>query len=292
VPDPISVLATRGSVVEARHVVHAVAFARDGTLVAVAGDSGIMTFLRSSAKPLQVLPLVRARPDLPDRSFAIACSSHLGLPEQLAAVRELLAAAPADEAELETGPEPSAIEHTCSGKHAGMLALCRARGWESQGYSAADHPCQQAMLSEIAAAVEVEVGSIPIAWDGCGLPTFGLSLEQAALLYGRLPDLEGGQRVVDAMRAHTDLLRGPIAADVKLIRALPGWVAKGGAEGLFCAVSPEGLGVALKVEDGAFRAILPALGAFLRRLGLEAGDLGSVRILNSHAMVVGALETC
>ena len=289
-PDPISVLATRGSVVEARHLVHAVAFARDGTLVAEAGDSRVMSFLRSSAKPLQVLPLVRARPDLPDRLVAIACSSHLAFPEQLDAVRELLAAAPADEDELETGPEPSVIAHTCSGKHAGMLALCRVHGWENRGYSAADHPCQRTMLSEVAAAAEVTEDSIPTALDGCGLPTYALSLEQAARLYGRLPDLDGGQRVMNAMCAHTDLLRGPIAADVRFIRTLPGWVAKGGAEGLFCAVSPEGLGIALKVVDGSFRAILPALADFLRRLGVETGDLGVVPISNSHGTVVGALE--
>ncbi len=289
-PDPISVLATRGSVVEARHAVHAVAVDRDGAVVAEAGDPALVTYLRSSAKPLQVLPLVRARPDLPDHLIAIACASHLGLPGQLAAVRELLALAPADEDELETGAEPSRIEHNCSGKHAGFLALCRSHGWESRGYSAADHPCQQEMLNEIAAAAEMNPGAIPTARDGCGVPTFAVPLERAARLFGRLPELDGGRRAMAAMRAHPDLLRGPVAADVVLIKTLPGWVAKGGAEGLFCAVSPDGVGVALKVEDGSFRAILPALAEFLARLGVEIDDYREVPLENSRGEVVGALR--
>lgn len=282
--DPISVVVTRGGVVEATHRVHAVAVT-EGSVVASAGDGGIVTFLRSSAKPIQVLPLVRARPDLDDGEIAIACASHLGRPEQLEAVRRLLAAAPAAEDELETGPSP--IDHTCSGKHAGFLALCRARGWESAGYRLPGHPLQQEMLSEVAAAAEVDPASIPTGIDGCGVVTFALPLDRCAHVFGRLPQLDGGARVVRALRARPSMLRGPVAADALAIGALDGWVAKGGAEGLFCAGSPDGLGVALKVEDGAFRAILPALAAFLARLGIEAGDLGGVTLDNSRGEAVG-----
>ncbi len=284
--DPISVVVTRGGVVEATHRVHAVAV-RDGVVVAAAGDAHILTFLRSSAKPFQALPLVRARPDLDDAEIAIACASHLARPEQLEAVRRLLAAAPAAEDELETGPEPSPIEHNCSGKHAGFLALCRARGWDSAGYRLPGHPLQQAMLAEVAAAAEVEPGSLPTATDGCGVVTFALPLDRCAHMFARLRALDGGQRVAGAMQAHPELLRGPVAADAVLIRAIAGWVAKGGAEGLFCACSPDGLGVALKVEDGAFRAIRPALAAFLRTLGVETGELGIVTVDNSRGEVVG-----
>ena len=282
--DPISVVVTRGGVVEATHRVHAVAVT-EGSVVASAGDGGIVTFLRSSAKPIQVLPLVRARPDLDDGEIAIACASHLGRPEQLEAVRRLLAAAPAAEDELETGP--SSIDHTCSGKHAGFLALCRARGWESAGYRLPGHPLQQEMLSEVAAAAEVDPASIPTGIDGCGVVTFALPLDRCAHVFGRLPQLDGGARVVRALRARPSMLRGPVAADALAIGALDGWVAKGGAEGLFCAGSPDGLGVALKVEDGAFRAILPALAAFLASLGIEAGDLGGVTLDNSRGEAVG-----
>ena len=104
---------------------------------------------------------------------------------------------------------------------------------------------------------------MPLAVDGCGVVTFAMTLERAAHAFTRLAALEGGDRVVRAMRAHPDLLRGPVAADALLIRALDGWVAKGGAEGLFCAASPDGLGIAVKVVDGAFRAITPALSRLL-----------------------------
>ena len=281
--------ATRDGVVEARHRVHAVAVA-DGRVVQEAGDPGLVSFLRSAAKPLQALPLVRARPDLADEEIAIACASHLARPEQLAAVRRLLAAAPADESELETGPEPTPLEHNCSGKHAGFLALCRARGWQSRGYRLPGHPCQRAMLAEVAAAAEVDPGGVPTAADGCGVVTFALPLEQMAHAFSRLPRLEGGTRVAAAMRANPDLVRGPHAADGLLMRRLPGWVAKGGAEGVLCACSPGGVGVALKVEDGAFRAIRPALAAFLQRFGHDLGDEAVVPVENSRGERVGDLR--
>ncbi len=206
-------------------------------------------------------------------------------------MRRLLAAAPAEERELECGPDPTPIEHNCSGKHAGMLALCRARGWPSEGYRLPGHPCQRAMLEEVAAAAGLDAAEIPIATDGCGVVTFALPLWRAAHAFARLPSLAGGERVLGAMRAHPELLRGPVAADAMLSRALPGWVAKGGAEGLLCAVGPERVGIALKVEDGAFRAIRPALAAFLRLLGLDSGTFGSVPVENSRGEPVGALRT-
>src|ERR687897_167373 len=130
--DPIRVSVRRGGVVEATHVVHAVAV-RDGAVVEQAGDAERVAFLRSSAKPFQTLPVVRARDDLTTEEIAIASASHLASPEQLAAVRSLLAKAPATEDELECGPEPTPPPPNCSGKHAGMLALCRTRGWASGG---------------------------------------------------------------------------------------------------------------------------------------------------------------
>ena len=288
--DPIQVEVTRGDVVEAVHTVHAVAV-RDGQIVAEAGDPRGITFLRSAAKPLQVLPLVRTRPGLADREIAIACASHGHRPEQLDAVRALLAAAPATEADLETGPEPTPLEHTCSGKHAGFLVLCRERGYETRGYRLATHPLQRELLAEVAGAVEVDPGSVPIAIDGCGVPTFALPLDRCAHAFARLPSLDGGSRVVAAIAACPDMLVGVISADAAFIRAFPGWAAKGGAEGLFCAGSPSGLGIALKVEDGAFRAIRPAVATFLHELGLDPGELGIVTVENSRGEPVGTVRT-
>jgi L-asparaginase II len=286
---PIVVEVVRGAVVEARHLAHAVAV-RDGAVVESAGDLSLVTYFRSCAKPIQVLPVLRARDDLTQEEIAIACASHLARAEQLAPVRSLLVKAPATEEDLECGPEPTRLEHNCSGKHAAMLALCRARGWPSEGYRLLDHPCQQAMLAEVAAAVEADARSIPTVADGCGVVTFGLALERMAHAFSRLHGLEGGEVVTRAMCAHPEHIRGPGAADTELMRLRPGWIAKGGAEGLLCASSPDGLGIALKVEDGANRAVRSALAAFLERLGVDPGPLGTVPVENSRGEVVGEIR--
>jgi L-asparaginase II len=206
------------------------------------------------------------------------------------AVRALLAAAPATEDELETGPAPTRIAHNCSGKHAGFLAACRAMGYASRGYRLPEHPLQAQLLQEVADAAGVRADGIPTAADGCGVPTFALPLDRCARAFGALPSLDGGPRVVAAMRAYPELLRGPVAADAMLIRTLKNWVGKGGAEGLFCACSGDGLTIALKVEDGSFRAILPALAWFLDGLGIDTGDLGIVKVENSRGDCVGVVR--
>ncbi len=261
--------------------------------MAARGDPELVTFMRSAAKPIQVLPAARARPDLDERDLAIASASHLADPVQLEAVRALLAKAPASEDDLECathGDPPSRLKHNCSGKHAAMLALARARGWPTEGYRLPDHPVQRAMLAEVARAAEVPESEIPTATDGCGVVTFALPLERMAYAFARLARLEAGQRVVRAMRAFPGLIRGPAAADTRLMRGLDGWVAKGGAEGLMCAASADGLGIALKVEDGNTRATGPALGAFLAELGESLPELAVEPLENSRGERVGEIS--
>ncbi|MDQ5820220.1 MAG: asparaginase [Actinomycetota bacterium] len=287
--EPILVEVRRGGTVEAVHRVHAVAV-RDGEIVEAAGDPELRTFLRSSAKPFQALPLIAARDDLDDRDLAIASASHLADPEQLAAVRALLAKAPATEDDLECGPDPTSLEHNCSGKHAGMLALCAARGWPKQGYRLPDHPVQQACLDVVAGAAEVDRDSIPTGTDGCGVVAFALTLERMAHMFARLSQLDHGARVAAAMRAYPELIRGPGAPDTELMRTHSGWTAKGGAEGLLCAAGPDGLGLALKVEDGGHRAVGPALAAFADRLGVPLRQLAVAPVENSRGEPVGDVQ--
>jgi L-asparaginase II len=236
---------------------------------------------------LQAVPVVRARPDLDDAEIAIACASHLARPEQLDAVRSLLAKARATEEDLECGPEPTRIEHNCSGKHAGFIALCRAEGWPVEGYRLSEHACQHAVRDEISVAAMMDPDGIATAVDGCGVVTFALPLARMAHAFSRLVLSQEATRIVEAMRAHPELIRGPGAADTELMRTQPGWIAKGGAEGLLCAASPDGLGIALKIEDGAARAVRSAAAAFLRRLAVEPGDLGVVPVTNSRGEIVG-----
>jgi L-asparaginase II len=282
---PIRVTARRGETVESVHRVHAVAV-KDGEVVASAGDPGFVTFMRSAAKPIQAQPLARVREDLDDRDLAIASASHLADEAQLAAVVALLAKAPATEDDLECGPfQGSRLRHNCSGKHAGMLALCHAQGWPYEGYRLAEHPCQQAMLAEVAELAETT--EIATAVDGCGVVTFALPLERMAAAFTRIDE-----RIAGAMRANPELIRGQGALDTNLMQALPGWTAKGGAEGLLCAAGPDGLGLALKAEDGGQRALRPALGSFLEMLGLDGSQFGQVPVRNSREEVVGVVTSC
>jgi len=289
--DAIRVSVRRGAVVEAVHRVHAVAV-EDGAVVAEAGDPSLAVFMRSSSKPLQALPLARARDDVDARDLAIASASHLADDAQLAAVRALLAKAPAEIADLECGPEgdpPSPLNHNCSGKHAGMLALCRAHDWPTEGYRLPGHPVQRAALLVHADAAEVDADDIRTGVDGCGVVTFALPLERVAHAFARFETLDSGARIASAMREYPELIRGPLGADTRLMRALPGWIAKGGAEGLLCAAG-DGIGVALKAEDGNSRVLAPAAAYFFGQLGLDLDALAVLPLENSRKERVGEIR--
>jgi L-asparaginase len=273
--------------VESRHRVHAAAV-RDGRLLEARGDAGLTTFMRSAAKPLQALLLAREYTDLRGEELAIACASHGARPEQLDAVKALLARAWATEDELECGPvDGSRLRHNCSGKHAGMLAVCAARGWPRENYRVQEHPLQQAIVAELSDATGVPVDEIPLAVDGCGVVTVALRLERMASAFARLAggELDAALRVLAAMIANPDLVEGPGWAATEVMHALPGTVAKGGAEGLLCVGLPDGTGIAFKVEDGATRAVLPAAARFL---GLP--ELTESPIENSRGDLVGRLR--
>jgi L-asparaginase II len=281
--DAITVTVERGGTVESRHRVHVVRV-EEGRTVESWGDAGLVTFMRSAAKPLQALPLVRCYEALSDEEVAIACASHGAAPEQLEAVKLLLARSWSSEDDLECGPvDGSRLRHNCSGKHAGMLAVCAARGWPKEGYRLAEHPLQQEIVALVAEAARAK-GDPPTAVDGCGVITFALSLEQMAAVFGRLAsgELDGAARIVAAMTAEPDLVEGPGRTATEVMKALPGAIAKGGAEGLLCVGYPDGVAFALKAEDGASRALDPAVG-FLR--GISA--LAEIPVKNSRGDPVG-----
>ena len=139
------------------------------------------------------------------------------------------------------------------------------------------------------ARANIDARAIRTAVDGCGVVTFALTIERMAHAYSRLERIEGGRSVAAAMRAHAELVRGPGEPDTVLMERLPGWTAKGGAEGLLCACSPDGLGVALKVADGAGRAVAPAVSAFLAGLGHPVDELRRLLVENSRGEHVGEI---
>jgi len=262
----------RGGVVEATHRVHVAT--TDGR---VWGDARLAFFFRSSSKPIQAIPFVEAYDDLGDDEIAIACASHRAEPAQLDAVRKVLARAGATVDDLENGLQEGRPEgklgHNCSGKHAGMLAACAANGWPLHPYRDPAHPLQQ-RIAEL-------MGREPAGTDGCGVPTFPTTLREAAALLTNVP-----ARIRAAMRARPELVGGSHdAVDTDLMRLRDGWIAKGGAEGLFCAAHEDGRGIALKAEDGAYRAITPALAHVL-----EIDELREVPVRNSRDEPVGVIE--
>jgi len=290
--EPLSVAVRRSEIVESVHRVHAVAV-QDGVIVAQAGDPGVSASLRSSAKPIQALLLSRARENLDTDDLAIAAASHYGTPMHVAAARELLRKTGGREEELDCGVQegrpPEPIYHNCSGKHAAMIAVCRDRGWPVEDYRGADHPLQRALHEEVAAAAELDKDQVETAIDGCGVVCFALPLERAARAFSRFEGLDGGDRIAAAMRARPELVGGEGATDTELMRRLPGWIAKGGAEGLMCAASSDGVGVALKCADGNSRALRPALAAFVGLLGLDLSGFAELPVENSHSERVGAM---
>jgi L-asparaginase II len=269
--DAIRVVVRRGTVVEAVHRVHAATTWGDGF-----GDASLGFLLRSSVKPLQAIPFVEGYQELGDDEIAIACASHHAEPAQLDAVRKVLARAAASVDDLENGTQEGRpdgrLGHNCSGKHAGMLAACRAHGWPLHPYRDPAHPLQRRIAEQVGE---------PAAVDGCGLPTFPATLAGAASLLTRTPP-----RIRAAMRARPELVGASRdATDTDLMRECDGWIAKGGAEGLFCAAHEDGRGLALKAEDGSYRAIRPALGVVL---GLEA--FREVPVTNSLGETVGSIS--
>jgi L-asparaginase len=270
---------------ESRHRIHAARVGADGSLVEARGDPGLVTFMRSALKPIQALLLVRSYDDLAEEDVAIAAASHHARAEQVAAVRELLARAGATEDDLECGAvDGSRLNHNCSGKHAGFLCVCAAQRWPFEDYRLREHPLQVQVLAALDEAAELHGDEIPVAVDGCGVPTFGLSLERMAVSFGRLVrnELDGAERVTSAMRAHPALVEGPGSAATEVMQAVPGAVAKGGAEGVLCVGLGDGSALALKSEDGSSRGLLPAAA-----LLLDLADLRVSTIRNSRGEAVG-----
>ena len=275
---------TRGDLVESRHRADAVVV-RDGEVAEAWGDPDLVACMRSAAKPLQALPLVQF--GLPPEELAIACASHEARPEQLVAVRALLARAGVDADALECGAEHgSRLRHNCSGKHAGFLFLSRERGWELEGYRLPEHPLQQELLALVAETVGRAAAEIDTAIDGCGVPTFALSLTEMARIFAGFASgvPPGAETVVSTMTAHPELVGGHQSVDTLVMRALPGSVAKRGAEGVLCVGLADGTGVALKVEDGAYRAAYAAAGVVL---GLP--ELAERPLHSSRGDVVGTI---
>src|SRR6266850_4282556 len=300
----------RGSVVESRHQVHVAVVDSAGTLVAQAGNPDLITFWRSAAKPFQAQPLVNdgvvPRFGLRREDLALACASHSSAPEQVGLVREFLQRIGSSERDLMCGPHRplsdavakdyetrgvrlTAVYSNCSGKHTGMLALAKHHGWPTEFYARIEHPVQQRCLKSVSDYTGVPVAELGVAVDGCGVACFALPVRQMALAYTRLDG-----PILEAMTLHPELIAGEGRPCTEMMRAHPGRVVtKVGAEGVYSALLVrEGLGVALKVEDGHSVASVLAIAAVLAELGLKPQPASLLRrtITNSRGETVGEMR--
>ncbi|MEU8229752.1 asparaginase [Actinoplanes sp. NPDC048967] len=279
----------RSGFVESVHYGSVVVLDADGATIAAAGDVTDPFFPRSSNKPLQTVGMLRAGLRTADPAdLALISGSHFGEPFHVARVRQILATADLDESALRCPPSLPLSEDerdivlrdgggatpvlmNCSGKHAGMLATCVVNGWSLADYRDAEHPLQVALAAAVSDLAGEPIAATGI--DGCGAPVFAVSLTALARGFQRLvdaPPTSFERLVADTMRADPELVAGTGQDDTRLMRGVPGLLAKGGAEGVV-AVAVEGLGaVAIKVADGAMRARMPVLVSALRRLGVSA----------------------
>jgi L-asparaginase II len=296
---PAVVRVVRSGFAESVHVVDVAVADADGRLTASAGDPHRQLFARSSMKPLQAaVSLSLAALDFTDREVSVMCASHNSEPVHLEAVRAVLHRGdvsesalqtpprrPWDEVSREADPTPRRINSDCSGKHAGMLAASRSRGWPLDTYRHPGHPVQDRVMNAVLSATDLASAEVGV--DGCGVPVHRLPLLAMATIYARLarPERLGplaphSARAVRAMLREPYLVAGRDRVDTAIMRAADSLVVKSGAEGLICAALVHaGLGVAVRVRDGSARGTGPVLIETLRLLGaLDAAALQSLAV--------------
>ena len=311
-PNPILVELTRGDLVESVHRGAVAVADADGAIRLALGDIDSPVYPRSSLKPIQALPLVESGAadafGLSDEEVALACASHSGEPMHVSRVAAWLERIGCREAELACGPQPpryqpaleemlrsgekpTKLHNNCSGKHTGFLTLAKHLKAPAEGYVDVAHPVQQAVLASLAKLS----GVIDPAWgvDGCAAPNFALPLAAFARALAQIAGRRtvGAGRILRAMMSHPELVGGTGRSCTALMRAAHGKAAvKVGAEGVYAAMLPEpGLGIAIKIDDGAARASETAIAAILAGLGVIDAGMELVRgpLLNTRGDAVG-----
>jgi L-asparaginase II len=320
--NPVLIELTRGALVESVHA-GAVAVSRaGGEVVASIGDVAAPVFPRSAIKPLQALPFVESgavdRLGFGAPEIALASGSHAGARPHVAGVTAMLARAglsvaalacgahePMDAATaremVRSGASPTPLNHNCSGKHAAMLATAMHLSEPTEGYWRPEHPVQQRIRRGLedmtGCALGVDVRGI----DGCSVPNWAIPLAGLARAFARLATGDGlaperadaCRRIRQACWAHPDLVAGPGQLVTLIMQRLAGQVlVKSGAEGVYCGAFPEqGLGFALKIDDGARRGADAVMVRLISRLYPAAQSLGpDPRLTNWRGMQVGEMR--
>ncbi|WP_031468859.1 asparaginase [Sciscionella sediminilitoris] len=296
----------RGELVESVHFGSVIAVDPAGTVLFEAGDTRSPMYPRSSMKPLQSTAMLRAGLALDDELLALACASHGGESFHLDGVRRILDGAGLAEADLQNTPGfplderaraeygnvASSLAQNCSGKHAAMLATCVANDWPTVTYRAPEHPLQQAIAATITELAGEQVTETTV--DGCGAPLFAISLRGLATGFGALrkAETEAAKRISAAVSGYPEWVAMTNHVNTGLLRAIPGSIGKGGAEGVLAFAIPDGPAIAIKIGDGNPRALPVVLVEVLRRLGISGerlDELGTVPVFG-HGKPVGAVR--
>lgn len=290
----------RGGFTESVHMGHAAVVGPDGEVLFAAGDPEVEFLPRSSIKPLQALAGLQEGAPLAGETLAIACASHAGESFHVDAVDRILDKAgltrsalgnvpdwprdPRSRDELVRagrGAEP--VFMNCSGKHAGMLAACVARGWPVASYRDPQHPLQRRVLDVVAGYTGMPVRHVVV--DGCGAPCPSTTLAGLARAVSRLVCADRGtppRSVVDAMREYPSHIGGTGHVNTRFMQMVPGSVAKGGAEGVLVAALGDGVAVAVKCADGAPRSVTAVAVAALRAAGAGLDPLPDLELVPVH----------
>ena len=325
---PVLVEVMRADLVESRHHGNAAVVDADGRIVDSWGDIDRPMYPRSAFKAIQALPLVESGAadafELDDRHLALACASHSGEPQHVGLVMEWLARIGCAVKDLECGAQRpidqkaadsllaageswTAAHNNCSGKHTGMLTTARHMGEPTSGYIDVNHPVQRRVADALEAMSGFAVSGPQRGIDGCSLPAFIMPLRALATAMARYADPSALPaprkaavlRIRNAWGAHPYLVAGRERFCTRIMTAVNGrFTVKTGAEGVLCASLPEqGLGIALKIGDGAGRAAGVAMAALLRRLGAIDENLydelcrdSSCLITNLNGWKVGELR--
>jgi L-asparaginase II len=324
---------TRGPIVESRHRGGIAAVTPDNRLVAHTGNIDFVTYLRSSAKPHQAVAVITSgtedRFHFTRRELALMAGSHSGESNHVECAAAILAKLGLEKSALRCGIHtpfsraaaealgtdgPTELHNNCSGKHAGMLAVALNGGHTLEDYYRIEHPVQQTIASIIAEFAGMDRSELIVGIDGCSAATFAMSIRQMALIYARLvnpsalrEELQVGARAVAAaMLEFPEMVAAESGRiDTDLMRALPGQlIAKAGAEGVYtigvmpCSRYPQGLGLAIKIEDGdTTRARNAAIIGSLAQLGIlnaEQTALFTAQYLppikNHRGLIVGEIR--
>ena len=323
--NPVVIEVTRGPLVESRHEGIAAVVKPDGTVAAAWGDIDAAILPRSANKPIQAMAFVESgaieRFGLGNEHIALACASHYGEKRHVDTVRAWLAKVGLGEHDLECGAHmprlqasledllrqgktATAAHNNCSGKHSGFLTTAVQYGEPTRGYIKYDHPVQRRLREVMSDLCGLDANAFPYGTDGCGIPTLATPLKSLARAMASMADpsrlsnkhAEAATRIRAAMNAEPFMMAGTGAFGTRINAALPGVAeVKGGAEGVFCGMLPGlGLGVALKMWDGAGRASEVAMAALLNHLGVlpaeQSDEILHPPVRNVVGLLVGEMR--